>query len=879
MKKFVMGILAHVDSGKTTLSEGLLFESGAIQKIGRVDHKDAFLDTDKMERERGITIFSKQAIIKLENTEITLLDTPGHVDFSAETERSLCVLDYAILVISGPEGVQSHTETLWRLLEHYGVPVFIFVNKMDLEGADKKNIMNQLHKKFGDACIDFSNIGYEQFETMAMLSEEYLNEFLETEQISDINIQNGIAGRKIFPCFFGSALKMDGVDTLLSNLNKFSKEKKSSNVFSGKVFKIADDPKGQRLTFVKVNNGSLKVKDSLLTGDKEEKINEIRVYSGAKYQNIQEALPGGIYALTGLSDTYAGQGFGTEQNEEKLILEPVFTYNLVLQKDVEITSAMNILRKLAQEETQLRVSYLSRMQKIEIQVMGEVQLEILKEILSDRFNLNVEFEEGNVIYKETIADTVEGVGHYEPLRHYAEVHLKLEPLPEGSGVVFASKCSEDMLDRNWQRLIMSHLSEKQHLGVLTGSPITDIKITLLSGRAHQKHTEGGDFREATYRAIRQGLMRAKSVLLEPWFKFVLEVPISNTGRAMIDLQQMGAELNPPDTGIETTVISGRVPVIKIRNYQRDVIAYTHGVGRLQCSFLGYFPCNEQDQIVTDLNYNPEADLDNTPDSVFCSHGSGFTVKWNDVFEYMHLEEALAVKLEAINPTEIKKKSNVVAGEEELIKIFEQTYGKIKRRLPDVMQTRKLPEVKREYKSPTKPRKIPEEEYLLIDGYNIIFAWNDLKKVAEDNLEEAREILIDRICGYQAMMRNKVILVFDAYKVKGGVREIERIHGISVVYTKEAETADAYIEKTSRELIKNYRVRVATSDNLEQIIIFGHGAQRIPAGEFLEEVRRAEQDMRNLLDQMNRQNRSINHDTLFTLMDTLENGDVEEKNGI
>lgn len=879
MKKFVMGILAHVDSGKTTLSEGLLFESGAIQKLGRVDHKNAFLDTNKMERDRGITIFSKQAVIRLGDAEITLLDTPGHVDFSAETERALCVLDYAILVVSGSEGIQSHTETLWRLLEHYGIPVFIFINKMDLEGADKENIMEQLHRKFGDACIDFTELDYEQYEAIAMISEEYLNDFLETEKISDTAIQNGIAGRRIFPCFFGSALKMEGVDNLLSNLDRFSKEKSVGTSFSGKVFKIADDEKGQRLTFIKVNSGNLKVKESLLTGEKEEKVNEIRVYSGAKYSNVQEALPGGIYALTGLSDTYAGQGFGTEQNEEKLILEPVFTYTVILPKDVEITSAMNILKKLSQEETQLRVSYIPRMQKIEIQVMGEVQLEILKEILAERFNLNVEFEEGNVIYKETIADIVEGVGHYEPLRHYAEVHLKLEPLPEGSGVVFGSKCSEDMLDRNWQRLIMSHLSEKQHLGVLTGAPITDIKITLMSGRAHQKHTEGGDFREATYRAVRQGLMRAKSVLLEPWFKFILEVPISNTGRAMTDLQQMGAELNPPDTGVETTVISGKAPVKKIRNYHRDVIAYTHGVGRLHCSFSGYFPCRDQDEIVCNANYNPEADLDNTPDSVFCSHGSGFTVKWTDVFEYMHLEEALAVKLQPADPTEVRKKSNIVAGEEELLRIFEQTYGKIKRRLPEVMQTRKLPEIKREYKSHTKPKKIPTDEYLLIDGYNIIFAWDELKKVANDSLEEARGILIDRICGYQAMRRNKVIIVFDAYKVKGGMREIERYHGVSVIYTKEAETADAYIEKTSRELIKDYKVRVATSDSLEQIIIFGNGAERIPAGEFLEEVRRAEQDMRNLLDQMNKQNKTINQDTLFTLLDKLEIDGKDEENGI
>ena len=836
MKRLVIGILAHVDAGKTTLSEGLLYTAGEIGRIGRVDHGDAFLDTNEIERERGITIFSKQAMIRLPDAEFTLLDTPGHVDFSAETERTLQVLDYAILVISGAEGVQSHTETLWKLLGHYDIPTFIFINKMDLEAADSSTVMQDLKSRFGDGCIDFS--GKDFFEAAAICSEELLEEYTQTGAIGDKSIVGAIASRRIFPCFFGSALKNEGVAEFLTELERFTRPANSGAEFGAKVFKIAEDEKGRRLTYIKVTGGSIKVKDIISGTGWAEKANELRIYSGAKYKSAAEVFAGGVCAVCGLTKAYAGEGLGAERASERLILEPVFSYSVKLPPETDLHKALGIFRKIEEEETQLHVVWNERLQRIDVQMMGEVQMEVLKRILAERFGMEAEFESGSIIYKETIADTVEGVGHYEPLRHYAEVHLLLEPGESGSGVVLHSKCSEDILERNWQRLIMTHLAEKTHLGVLTGAPITDIKITLINGRAHKKHTEGGDFRQATYRAVRQGLMQAKSILLEPWYSFTLELPVENTGRAMTDLQQMGAEFSAPEAKEDISMISGRAPIAEIRDYHQSVTAYTRGRGRLHCTFAGYAPCKNQDEIVESIGYDSSADVDNTADSVFCSHGSGFLVKWDKVFEYMHIPALSASEPEYTPKT--REARRMIADEEELLRIFEQTYGKVKQRTPQTMRT---PKPAQSFKA--KP--LPDgPSYLLIDGYNIIFAWEDLKSIAEQSLEDARKLLCDRICSYQAMRRNNVILVFDAYKVKGVQREVEKLHGITVVYTKEAETADAYIEKATKQLCRHNRVRVATSDNLEQMIIFGHGARRVTARELLEEVEQTEEEIREFI---------------------------------
>lgn len=845
MKRLVVGILAHVDSGKTTLSEGLLYCAGEIKRLGRVDHKDAFLDTDKIEKDRGITIFSKQAMIGLENAEITLLDTPGHVDFSAEAERVLRVLDYAILVISGSDGVQSHTRTLWNLLCHYDIPTFIFVNKMDLISAERSVIKEDLSRNLSGGCLDFGMCGEEFMENAAMLDEELLDEYMANGSICDESLKNAIAARKIFPCFFGSALKNDGVGEFLEGLERYTIEKKYGRDFGAKVFKISEDDRGQRLTYMKITGGSLKVK-SLLNGKRwSAKANELRIYSGAKYKSVQEVFAGGVCAVTGLADAYPGEGLGCEPDSESLMLEPVFSYSVEPEQGDDIHNLLSVFRRLEKEETQMHVIWNEHLQKINIQVMGEVQLEVLKRILEERFDIRAEFEHGSIIYKETIEDSVEGVGHYEPLRHYAEVHLLLEPGKRGSGLTFSTKCSEDVLDKNWQRLVLTHLAEKTHTGVLTGSPITDMKITLVNGRAHIKHTEGGDFRQATYRALRQGLMQAKSVLLEPYYSFTLEVPMESVGRAMTDLQQLGAVFDTPDSREDTAMISGSAPISAIQGYHTEVTAYTHGRGRLHCVFMGYEPCARQSEVVKEIGYDCEADVENTPNSVFCSHGSGFTVKWDKVFEYMHVSGLNLNKNDYID-AEPKKYKKMIADEEELLRIFEMTYGKVKRSVP-----RPLKPVHGAAKKPQRVKPVSEgPAYLLIDGYNIIFAWEELKKIAQESLEDARILLISRICNYQAVKKSNVILVFDAYKVKGGVREVEKVHGISVVYTKEAETADAYIEKTTKQLCKNHRVRVATSDNLEQIIIFGHGAVRVSAREFLSEVEQAEQEIRDFIEKNN-----------------------------
>jgi len=840
----VIGVLAHVDSGKTTLSEGLLYTSGEITKLGRVDHKNAFLDTNEIERDRGITIFSKQAMIKYKDTEFTLLDTPGHVDFSAETERTLSVLDYAVLVINGADGVQSHTETLWRLLEHYSVPVFIFVNKMDLDASDKENVLLQIKTHLSDGCMDFESIDGDFYENAAMLDNSMLDEYLETGSLEKDTIKNAINSRKLFPCFFGSALKLDGVEVFLDALDEYTLQKKYGDEFGARVFKISEDEKGQRLTHIKVTGGSLKVKTPI--NENGQKANELRIYSGVKYNSVQEIFSGGVCAVTGLTKTYPGQGLGCEHDFEGLVSEPVFTYSVKLPPDADIHTSLAIFRRLEEEETQMNVFLNEHLQRINVQIMGEVQLEVLKRVLAERFNLEVEFEHGSIIYKETILNKVEGVGHYEPLRHYSEVHLLMEPGERGSGIVLKSDCSEDVLDRNWQRLIMTHLEEKNHIGVLIGAPVTDMKITLINGRAHQKHTEGGDFRQATYRAVRQGLMQAESIILEPYYSFTLEVPIASTGRALTDLQNMGAELNPPETKTETTVITGKAPVSAISDYHKSVIEYTHGLGRFNCIFDGYAPCKNQDEVIEEYAYNAELDVENSADSVFCSHGSGFIVKWDKVFEYMHIPAIDLNPEERVMEAPVRTATKLIADEEELLRIFENTYGRVKTKNPKPL--RKESDSLKKFRA--KP--IPEGPvYLLIDGYNIIFAWDELKKIAEESLEDARVLLIDRICNYQAMKQNNVILVFDAYKVKGTQREVEEVHGISVVYTKEAETADQYIEKTSKQLSKKYRVRVATSDNLEQIIIFGHGAVRVSAMEFLAEVKETEQEIRKFIEENNR----------------------------
>ncbi len=840
MKRLVVGILAHVDSGKTTLSESLLYNAGEIAKLGRVDHRDAFLDTHSIERDRGITIFSKQAMINVNDTEISLLDTPGHVDFSAETERTLAVLDYAILVISATDGVQSHTQTLWKMLEYYHIPTFIFVNKTDLDGMGKEALLENLKKNLCDGCVDFSTKNEEFYENAAMYDEILLEEYTNNETLSKESIVNAIFHRKIFPCYFGSALKNEGVAEFLNDFVEYTKQKKFLDEFGARVFKISEDEKGQRLTHMKITNGSLKVKTQLTVGGKTQKVNEIRIYSGKKYQSVNEIFAGSVCAITGISSAACAEGLGIETNTAELITEPVFSYTLKLPPDVDEYTALGILKKLEQEETKLRIEWNEYTQKISVRLMGEIQLEVLKRILNERFGLSVEFEQGNIIYKETVKNSVIGVGHYEPLKHYAEVHLLLEPGEPGSGLIFKTKCSEDVLEKNWQRLIMTHLCEKNHIGVLCGMQITDMCITLINGKAHQKHTEGGDFRQATYRALRQGLRQAESVLLEPWYVFEILLPTENVGRAMNDLQQMGAEFETPEALDELSKISGCAPIGKIGDYQKTITQFTHGRGKINCTFGGYRPCKNQQEIIEKIGYDCDADIENTADSVFCSHGSGTIVKWDEVLDHAHLE-VMKLNLEEVKTqTSIKTPTKMIADEEELLRIFEKTYGKVKRKSEGMIRTQKeTPEYK------PKPIKILPQ-YLLIDGYNIIFAWDELKKLANENLNDARILLINRVANYRAMKNTNVILVFDAYRVKGNEREIEDVHGVKVVYTKEAETADSYIEKTSEKLIKNYRVRVATSDSIVQMIIFGSGAERIPAREFIAEIEKTEEEMHKLI---------------------------------
>lgn len=862
MKKIVIGILAHVDSGKTTLSEALLYKSGSISKLGRVDHRDSFLDTFSLERDRGITIFSKQAVFKYNDTEFTLLDTPGHVDFSAETERTLQVLDYAVLVISATNGIQSHTQTLWKLLKKYNVPCFIFVNKMDLDGANKERVLSELKTKFSDGCIDFDCTYKQEFyESIALCDEQLLNQYYENETLKKEDIKNAIKDRKIFPCIFGSALKLTGIDAFADCISEYTKMPDYGSEFAGKVYKISQD-KGQRLTFLKVTGGCLKVKEVLQSRKNKngEKINQIRIYSGDKFKTADAAEAGTICTVTGISFTQCGDGLGTDRDSPLPVLEPVLTYKLELPEHIDSHTVLTKMRILESEDPQLKVVWNERSGEIQIQLMGDIQLEILQSVIAKRFGFAVTFEKGSIIYKETIADSVEGIGHFEPLRHYAEVHLIMKPAIRDSGLVFKTQCKEDVLDKNWQRLILTHLYEKTHIGVLTGSPITDMEITLASGRAHAKHTEGGDFRQATYRAVRQGLRSAKSILLEPIYTFTLEVPTENIGKAMSDIQRMFGTFDAPETVGEFSVIRGTAPVSTMYDYTREVMQYTHGKGKLLCTLKGYEPCHNAEEVIEKAGYDCDGDTDNPCDSVFCSHGAGYNVKWNEVKSHMHLPSALsAPKSEYISTNNAgkyfssrKNADNLFALDKELMEIFEQTYGPIKNRCTNVnhghftFTESKEKKEKGAYKSVRTP-KYEGPEYLLVDGYNVIFSWDNLKKLSKDNIEGARNALINILCNYQGYKKCEVILVFDAYKVKGSTREVEKINNIHVVYTKEAETADMYIEKATHTLAKNHKVRVVTSDALEQIIILGNGALRVSSREFLYEIEQAQADIKSIIE--------------------------------
>lgn len=851
-----VGILAHVDAGKTTLAESILYVNGKIRKLGRVDHKDAFLDNYELERSRGITIFSKQAEIQLGNKSITLLDTPGHVDFSAEMERSLQVLDYAILVISASDGVQGHVQTLWKLLERYEIPTFLFINKMDQPDTDKEALLKELRKRLDKNCVDFSadvqfmNSVYldvddskdsysdEFIEQIAECDEMLLEKYLEGEHISVPDIQNVITARKLFPCFFGSALKLQGIDAFLNGIDKYSVVPQHSEVFGAKVFKISRDKQGARLTHLKITGGSLKVKE-LLKG--EEKVDQIRIYSGANYQTVTEAGAGSICAVTGLQSTRIGEGLGVEQDSGSPMLEPVLTYRIQLPEMTDVHGMYLKLKQLEEEQPELHIVWKEEFNEIHAQVMGEVQIEILKNLIAERYQTNVEFGQGNIVYKETIAQAVEGAGHYEPLRHYAEVRLLLEPSERGSGLSFASDVSEDVLDRNWQRLVLTHLAEKAHKGVLTGSEITDMKITLVNGRAHLKHTEGGDFRQSTYRAVRQGLKKAKSILLEPVYEYQLEVPSDMIGRAMSDIQKMQGTFLPPETDGEMSILKGTAPVVNMRTYQTEVVAYTKGSGRLFCTLKAYEPCHNTEEVVADIGYDSESDMENPTGSVFCSHGAGFVVPWNEVEDYMHTESYLKRAAHQKGASYQVETSAAVPtiDDDELKAIFERTFGANRKEHHDSAKT-----VYGEYSQPKKTKKQERlPEVLLVDGYNIIFAWEDLKELAEVNIEGARGKLMDILCNFQGYRKNIVILVFDGYKVPGNPGEVLKYHNIYVVYTKEAETADQYIEKTVQDISKKYDVRVATSDALEQMIILGQGARRMSAGELLEEIKIVNHEIR------------------------------------
>ena len=840
MGKIVVGILAHVDAGKTTLSEGMLYTSGAIRTMGRVDNRDAFLDTYALERERGITIFSKQAVFPLGTTQVTLLDTPGHVDFSPEMERTLQVLDYAILVISGADGVQGHTRTLWNLLRRYEIPTFVFVNKMDQEGTDAEVLLQELKNVLEEGCVDFSTKRDAHFyEETAVCSEDALEEFLETGRLKKETLQELFLERQLFPCFFGSALRLEGVKEFVEQMQELIKVPAYPETFGAKVFKIARDEAGNRLTYLKITGGSLKVK-AVIDG---QKVNQIRIYSGEKYEAVNEVEAGSICAVTGLSDPYPGEGLGAEQGTYLPVLEPVLNYQVIPTEGDDPILLLPKLRELEEEEPQLHIVWEEALQEIHVQLMGEVQLEVLKTLIYERFGVEVEFGQGNILYKETIQNTVEGVGHFEPLRHYAEVHLLLEPGEPGSGVQCMSVCSEDLLDRNWQRLILTHLMETEHRGVLTGAPITDIRITLVSGKAHLKHTEGGDFRQAVYRAVRQGLKQADSVLLEPYYEYRLELPSENVGRAMTDIERMHGTFGLPQTEADRTILTGTAPVSTMRDYQKEVHAYTRGNGTLQCTLKGYALCHNTEEVLAATGYDSERDTLHPTGSVFCAHGAGFLVPWYEVKEYMHLPSIMQEKPsdsseEKQTAYRVPEETDAWIDTEEVDRIIAQSVSANKKQ--KTLPKKKVPEY---YKSTSKPKKQEvREEYLLVDGYNVIFAWEDLKDLAQVSIDGARGKLLDVLCDYQGMKKCNLIVVFDAYRVQGHKTEISTYHNIHVVFTKEAETADQYIEKFAHENGKKYNVTVATSDGLEQIIIRGQGCRLLSARELKDEIERTKKTL-------------------------------------
>ncbi len=856
MKKLTMGIVAHVDCGKTTLSEALLYESGVVRTLGRVDHKNCFLDNFELERKRGITIFSKQARFDTQNFEITLLDTPGHVDFSAETERTLAVLDVAIILVSAASGVQSHTETLWSLLRKYNIPTFIFVNKMDLSNADTETLMSGIHKRLSPNVIPVSH--FSNFEEVALCSEDLMNKYLETSSLTDNDIKQAVADCSLFPCLFGSALKLDGVSELIKAIDNYSSEPNFDEEFGAKVFKITHGENGERLTHMKITGGSLSVKDYIsytdLSGSEySEKVEQIRIYQGEKYTQMDTANKGDVCTVTGITSLLPGMGIGFEQEADSPVLMPILSYSLILPKSIDSHTALTKLRILEAEDPMLKVTYNETIGEIHLLLMGEIQLEIIKHQIKERFGFDADFGEGGIVYKETINNTVEGVGHYEPLRHYSEVHLVLTPTERGTGLIFDSECDTDELERNWQRLILTHLEEKTHIGVLTGSPITDMKITIVSGKAHKKHTDGGDFRQSTYRAVRNGLMKAKSIILEPWYNYEIYVPTENTGRVMTDVQRMCGTINPPENDGDFSIITGTAPVVEMRSYISELTGFSHGKGRINLVFRGYEECHNSDEVIAKTGYIAETDIENSADSIFCSGGAAIFVKWDEVDKYMHLPSYFTIDKQIIEQKrELKRRAAdycaAAATDKELMEIFERTYGPIRKR-----QTSK-PKYNPSVTKPVhkiakqKPSHMPNgPEYLLIDGYNIIYAWDELKKTAVSSLEDARNELIERLCNYQGFSKQEIILVFDAYKVHKNPGSVEDFRNIKVVYTKEAETADTYIEKAAYKLSKDHIVRVATSDGPEQMIILGGGALRVPAPSFVKDVLDAEKAIRDYID--------------------------------
>lgn len=862
-KRICIGLLAHVDAGKTTLAEALLYRSGLLRSPGRVDHGDTAMDYNPLERERGITIFASQAHFQLRDWELTLLDTPGHVDFSAETERILQVLDYAILVISGIDGVQAHTRTLWQLLKHYQVPTFLFVTKMDLARNTRADLMQGLKRDLSDRCVDFSTDNPDRHEELALCSETAMDSYLETGTIPEEQLQELVGSREVFPCFFGSGLRLDGVDEFMTALTGLLRPSLAQEAFGARVYKISHDAQGNRLTHMKITGDSLRVRTSLRYDGREEKITQLRRYNGGKYTTVEEVFAGQVCAAVGLSAVKNGQGFGAESSAGSPVLEPVMRYRIVLPPGTDPRLVLPKLRQLEAEDPMLRLHWNARLQELQVGLMGEIQAEILKALILDRFELPVEIDHGSVVYKETIASVVEGVGHYEPLRHYAEVHLLLEPLPRGSGLVFATRCSEDDLDRNWQRLILTHLAEKTHLGVGIGAPITDVKITLAAGRAHLKHTEGGDFRQATYRAVRQGLMQAKPVLLEPWYRFRVEIPTEQIGRAISDIKARSGSVDKAEDRGGTGLVLGRAPVSTLNSYAPEVASYSRGRGKLWVEVDGYDLCHNPDQVLAEAAYDPESDPDNSPDSVFCAHGGGFTVKWNQVFSQMHLESVLAKPKPAVPPP---RRRQLSIDEKELQAIMEREFGPIRRPQYSSAVWKEIPSgrIERTVNAastagerfggayPAAGGHDKSRQVLIVDGFNVIFAWPDLAALAESDLEQARQRLMELLANYSAFTRTETILVFDAYRVRGGKGERFDYHGIHVIYTKENETGDAYIERLCHDIGKNEQVRIVTSDNLVQVSALRSGVMRVSAREFGQELDRIYGDIDVFLQGLHRQ---------------------------